>query len=94
MGYFHLSLTYILCIEKQLEDEEQLNKNLNKDTKAKFADEDAYDSEEERKKKLEELKKQAPVTKEPKKKAGPSKDYDKMFEDRLNKNKGGQKTAG
>ena len=46
--------------EKQLEDEEALEKNLNQDKKKTFADEDAYDSEEERKKKLEEEKKQQP----------------------------------
>lgn len=47
-----------MCVEKQLEDEEELEKNLNKDAKKKFQDEDAYDSEEEKKKKQEELKKQ------------------------------------
>lgn len=45
--------------EKQLEDEEELNKNLNQDKKKAFKDEDAYDSEEERKKKAEEEKKRA-----------------------------------
>ena len=44
-------------IEKQLEDEEALEQNLNKDKQNKFADEDAYNSEEERKKKEEALKK-------------------------------------
>ena len=43
--------------EKQLEDDDALDKNLNKDKKAAFKDEDAYDSEEERKKKQEEQKK-------------------------------------
>ena len=43
-------------LEKQLEDEQELEKNLNKDTKKKFVDEDAYDSEEEKKKKAEEAK--------------------------------------
>ena len=46
-------------IEKQLEDEQELEKNLNKDTKKKFVDEDAYDSEEEKKKKDEEAKTKA-----------------------------------
>lgn len=42
--------------EKQLEDEEALDKNLNQDKKKAFVDEDAYDSEDEKKKKQEELK--------------------------------------
>jgi hypothetical protein len=47
--------------EKQLEDEEALEKNLNKDNKkTAFKDEDDVDSEEERRKKKEELK-NAPV---------------------------------
>jgi hypothetical protein len=46
-----------LTLEKQLEDEEALEKNLNQEKKKTFADEDAYDSEEERKKRLEEEKK-------------------------------------
>lgn len=43
-------------IEKQLEDDEALEKNLNQEKKKAFADEDAYDSEEERKKAKEEQK--------------------------------------
>jgi len=46
----------VFSIEKQLEDEEELEKNLNKDKLKRFQDEDAYDSEEEKKKKQEELK--------------------------------------
>lgn len=73
--------------EKQLEDEEALDKNLNQDKKKAFADEDAYDSEEEKKKKQEELKKQP---QQPgKQKNTTKKDYDKMFEERLATNKGG-----
>lgn len=43
-------------IEKQLEDDEELEKKLNKEKNATFQDEDAYDSEEEQKKKKEEVK--------------------------------------
>jgi hypothetical protein len=54
-GVIHPNCNYSL--EKQLEDEEALEKNLNQDKKKKFDDEDAYDSEEDRKKKAEEAKK-------------------------------------
>lgn len=82
-------MTFV-SIEKQLEDEEALEKNLNQEKKKTFADEDAYDSEEERKKKQEEEKKQQTQTAAAgttKKKAGAKKDYDKLFEERLNSNK-------
>jgi len=59
LGYLFFTFTGFLTftLEKQLEDEEELEKNLTKDTKKKFADEDVYNSEEERKKKVEEEKK-------------------------------------
>lgn len=68
--------------EKQLEDEEALDKNLNKEKAKAFADEDAVDSDEERKKK-EEQKKDQPAG-EPRKK-NKAKDYDELFEKRLGK---------
>ena len=70
--------------EKQLEDEETLEKNLKQDKNAKkFEEEDAYDSEEEKKKK-EEAKKLAAANAEPaRKKQTNKKDYDQMFEQRL-----------
>lgn len=43
-------------LEKQLEDEEELNKNLEKGKQGKFKDEDDVDSEEERKKEEEKKK--------------------------------------
>ena len=83
--------------EKQLEDESELDKQLNKadddKKKAAFKDEDAYDSEEERKKKDAEKKAQAAAgggaQVDAKKKAGKGgqKDYDKMFEERILANK-------
>lgn len=78
-----------LPLEKQLDDEEALEKNLNQETRKNFAGEDAYDSEEERKKRQEEEKKQsaAALSQPAKKKAGAKKDYDKLFEERLNQNK-------
>ncbi len=82
-------------IEKQLEDEEELEKNLNKDDKKKnFQDEDAIDSDEERKKKEEEKKAtQATTAGEGKKKQVNKKDYDKMFEERLKANRPQGSTA-
>ncbi len=72
--------------EKQLEDEEALEKNLNQDKKKAFVDEDAYDSEEEKKKKLEEQKSQP---QQPgRKKESAKKDYDLMFQQRLAASKG------
>ena len=82
--------------EKQLEDEDQLEKQLSKaeeeKRKAAFKDEDAYDSDEERKKKEAEKKAQAATQaanagdgKKKPKTAG--KDYDSMFEKRLEANR-------
>lgn len=83
--------------EKQLEDEEQLEKNLNKadedKKKAAFKDEDAYDSDEERKKQEAEKKAaiaaaQASGAAGDKKKLKPGqKDFDTMWEERLKANK-------
>ena len=81
--------------EKQLEDEGELEKQLNKaeeeKKKAAFKDEDAYDSDEERKKKEAEKKAQAATEAaagDGKKKAKPGvKDYDSMFEKRLEASK-------
>lgn len=76
--------------EKQLEDEEELEKNLNQEKKKAFKDEDEVDSDEERKKKQEEQKKaQADKTATKKVKQGGKKDYDKLFEERLAGSKGG-----
>ena len=76
--------------EKQLEDEDELEKQLKKAEEEKkkgtFKDEDAYDSEEERKKSEAEKKAQAAslaASGDAKKKAKPGKDYDLMFEKRL-----------
>jgi hypothetical protein len=75
--------------EKQLEDEAVLDQNLQAAKKKKFEDEDAYDSEEERKKAKEELKaQQSHPESGQKKKGAQKKDYDKMFEERLAQNKG------
>ena len=84
--------------EKMADDEEALEKNLNTkaDEEAKkaaaFKGEDAYDSDEERKKQDAERKAQAAIAAtnaaDGKKKAkGGQKDYDKMFEERLKQNK-------
>jgi hypothetical protein len=54
IGVYHLFIN--IFIEKQLEDDEALEKNLNQDKKKTFKDEDAYDSEEEKKKQKEEQK--------------------------------------
>ena len=76
--------------EKQLENEDELEKQLKKAEEEKkkgaFKDEDAYDSEEERKKSEAEKKAQAAAlaaSGDAKKKAKPGKDYDMMFEKRL-----------
>jgi hypothetical protein len=59
LGYNFLSESRLTStIEKQLEDEDALEKNLKQEKKNKFADEDAVDSDEERKKKEEEKKAQ------------------------------------
>ena len=87
--------------EKQLEDEEQLDKNITKTDddkkKAAFKDEDAYDSDEERKKQEAERKAAAATAQaqggEKKKAKGGQKDFDKMFEDRLKANKPAGATA-
>ena len=82
--------------EKQLEDEGELEKQLSKaeeeKKKAAFKDEDNYDSDEERKKRDAEKKAQtasqaanAGETKKKPKQAG--KDYDSMFEKRLEASK-------
>ena len=80
--------------EKQLEDEKVLESALNKAEEEKkaaaFKDEDAYDSDEERKKKEAEKKAAAALASagaDGKKKVKGSKDYDKMFEERLKQNK-------
>jgi Translation initiation factor eIF3 subunit len=81
--------------EKQLEDDTALESALKKEEKkaAAFKDEDAYDSDEERKKKDTEKKAQAALAAQGgaaadgKKKAKGTKDYDKMFEERLKMNK-------
>jgi hypothetical protein len=78
-------------IEKQLEDEEELEKNLNKEKKKTFADEDNYNSEEERKKKLEEQKSLPTAAASTKKKQSTKKDYDKLFEERNNHKSNTQK---
>ena len=90
---FHFPSTFIHTfspLEKQLEDEDALEKNLNKAKESKFKGEDEVDSEEERKKaKEEEKKKQEENKNKGEKKAKKVvKDYDEMFEKRLNK--GGQ----
>jgi hypothetical protein len=66
-----------LNLEKQAEDDEELEKKLNKESKNVFKDEDAYDSEEERKKKKAEELKKTPVSDStvPKKKSN-KKDYE------------------
>lgn len=83
--------------EKQLEDEGELDKNINKgadDKKKAFKDEDDYDSDEERKKQAE-LKKAAQAAAEavPKKPKQGQKDYDKMFEERMKANKSSSSAA-
>ena len=75
--------------EKQLADEEELEKNLNQNKKKAFKDEDEVDSDEERKKKQEEQKKNQESQPAAKKKQGGKKDYDKLFEERLASHKGG-----
>lgn len=82
--------------EKQLDDEEELDKNINKadDKKYAFKDEDAYDSDEERKKQAEQKKAaQAAAEAVPKKPKQGQKDYDKMFEERMKANKSSSSTA-
>ena len=74
--------------EKQLEDEDELEKKLNAEKTKAFKDEDEVDSDEERKKKKEEQKK-AEQNAPPAKKKQVKKDYDKMFEERLATSKGG-----
>jgi len=77
--------------EKQLEDEEALDKNISQADKKKgtFKDEDAVDSDEERKKRAEDQKKaEATAKADAKKKVKQGqKDYDKMFEERMKANK-------
>jgi len=77
--------------EKQLEDEEELEKNISQADKKKaaFKDEDAVDSDEERKKRAEDQKKaEAAAQADAKKKVKQGqKDYDKMFEERMKANK-------
>lgn len=82
--------------EKQCEDEEELDKNINKgeDKKKAFKDEDDYDSDEERKKQAEQKKAaQAAAEALPKKPKQGQKDYDKMFEERLKANKSSSQAA-
>jgi hypothetical protein len=72
-----------LYIEKQLEDEAELEKNLNQEKGKKFINEDDIDSEEERKKKKAEELKKTPATDSAATKAKKGKvDLDKKFEDR------------
>lgn len=79
--------------EKQLEDEDELEKQVKKAEEDKkkliaFKGEDEYDSDEERKKQ-DAAKKVAALALDSKKKmaAGGAKDYDRMFEERLNSTK-------
>lgn len=71
-------------LEKQLEDEEVLEQNLEKEKAKKFKGEDEVDSDEERKK-LEIVKKkeEAEEAAKPKKVKAGKKDYDKLFEQRI-----------
>lgn len=80
--------------EKQLEDEENLEKQVKKAEEDKkkliaFKGEDEYDSDEERKKQDAAKKVTAALALDSKKKmaAGGAKDYDRMFDDRLNSTK-------
>ena len=82
-----MSLIYSI-IEKQLEDEEELEKKLNQEKKKTFADEDQVDSDDERKKTEEEKKAQALDKPTDGKKKPKTKDYDEMFETRLSSSKG------
>jgi hypothetical protein len=62
---FHFNLKNLhlnLDIEKQLEDESELEKKLNQEKGKKFVNEDDIDSEEERKKKKAEELKKTPAT--------------------------------
>ena len=77
------NLHFNLIIEKQLEDESELEKKLNQEKGKKFVNEDDIDSEEERKKKKAEELKKTPATDSAATKAKKGKvDLDKKFEER------------